>query len=126
MTDYETRAQQFDFASEESIREALEQPGTIVLDVRTQEEIALDGCLKDQTRYPELTYAQSDCTVEDCEKLRLSPEDVIPNVTTSTAVIVTHCRSGRRAARAEALLKSLGYQGPILNAGGYDDIKRFF
>jgi rhodanese-related sulfurtransferase len=126
MDDFETRAKQFDFASDEAIRTALEQPGTIVLDVRTQEEIAKDGSLKDQTRFPDLTYQQSDCTAEDCEKLRVSPEDVIPNITASTATIVMHCRSGRRVTRAKALLLEHGYQGPILNAGGYTDIQRFF
>lgn len=126
MDDYDTRAKQFDFASDEAIRAALEQPGTIVLDVRTQEEITHDGSLKDQTRYPDLTYKQSDCTAEDCEKLRLSPEDVIPNVTTNTSTIVMHCRSGRRVTRAKALLLEHGYQGTILNAGGFIDIQRFF
>jgi rhodanese-related sulfurtransferase len=126
MDDYETRAKQFDFASGEAIRAALAQSGTIVLDVRTQEEIAHDGSLKDQTRFPGLMYKQSDCTAEDCEKLRLSPGDVIPYVTSSTAAIVMHCKSGRRASRAKALLLEHGYQGPILNAGGYADIRRFF
>lgn len=126
MDDFETRAKQFDFASDEAIRAALEQPGTIVLDVRTKEEIDSDGSLKDQTRFPDLTYKQSDCTVEDCEKLRLSPEDVIPNITTNTAIIVMHCRSGRRVTRAKALLLEHGYPGTILNAGGYADIQRFF
>jgi rhodanese-related sulfurtransferase len=126
MDDYDSRAKQFDFASDEAIRAALEQPGTIVLDVRTQEEIAQSGSLEDQTRFPDVTYKQSDCTAEDCEKLRLSPEDVIPNLATNTAAIVMYCRSGRRVTRAKASLLKHGYPGPILNAGGYTDIQRFF
>lgn len=127
MDDYETRAKQFDIASDEAIRAALQQSDTIILDVRTQEEIAQDGSLKEQTSFPDLTYKQSNCTAEDCEKLRLSPQDVIPNITTGTATIVMHCRSGRRVTRAKALLLENGYQGPILNAGGYADIQqRFF
>jgi rhodanese-related sulfurtransferase len=123
---YVSRIKRTDFASNEAILAALQQPGTIVLDVRTQEEIANDGCLENQTRFPNLTYKQSDCTVLDCEKLRLSPGEVIPNITTSTATIVIHCKSGLRATRAKALLLEHGYEGLILNAGGYTDIQRFF
>ncbi len=127
-SDYAMRAEQFGFASDEAIRDALLQPGTIVLDVRTTEEIATNGRLSDSTKFPSdrLTYLQSDCTPTDCYTLRTSPQDVIPNFTTSTATIVMHCASGRRATRAKDLLVQQGYQGSILNAGGYNDIQKFF
>lgn len=127
-SDYAIRAQQFGFASDESIHEALQQSGTIVLDVRTTEEISKAGCLADSSTFPSdrLTYVQSDCTPTDCYTLRTSPQDVIPNVSTSTATIVVHCASGRRATRAKELLVEHGYKGAILNAGGYNDVQRFF
>ena len=127
-SDYARRAQEFGFASDESIREALQQPGTIVLDVRTAEEISKIGRLADSTAFPSerLTYIQSDCTPTDCYTLRTSPQDIIPNLTTSTATIVIHCASGRRATRAKDLLVQNGYKGTVLNAGGYSDVQRFF
>jgi rhodanese-related sulfurtransferase len=126
--DYESRAQQFGFASDESIREALQQTGTIILDIRTTEEITTNGRLFDSATFPsdKLTYLQSDCSPGDCYTLRTSPPDIIPNLMTSTATIVIHCASGRRAVLARDLIVSHGYQGAVLNAGGYGDIQRFF
>ena len=127
-SDYAMRAQQFGFASDEAIREALQKSGTVVLDVRTNEEITTDGRIADSTTFPSdrLTYIQSDCTPTDCYTLRTSPQEIIPNVKTSTATIVIHCKSGRRAARAKDILIEHGYQGSILNAGGYSDVQKFF
>ena len=127
-SDYVMRAEQFGFAPDEAIREALQQSGTIVLDVRTTEEIAANGRFSDSTTFPSdrLTYIQSDCTPSDCYTLRTSPQDVIPNLTTSTATIVVHCASGKRAALAKELLTQHGYQGTILNAGSYKDAQKFF
>jgi rhodanese-related sulfurtransferase len=127
-SDYAMRAQQFGFASDESIRDALQQSGTIVLDVRTAEEISKAGRLADSASFPSerLTYIQSDCTPTDCYTLRTSPQDIIPNLTTSTATVVIHCASGRRATRAKEILVEHGYKGTILNAGGYNDVQKFF
>lgn len=127
-SDYTLRAQQFGIASDESIREALQQSGTIVLDVRTTEEIVKTGRLVDSSTFPldRLTYIQSDCTPTDCFTLRTSPEEVIPNLATSTSTIVVHCATGRRAALAKEFLTQYGYKGTILNAGSYNDVQRFF
>lgn len=127
-SDYTSRAQQFGFASDDAIREALQQSGTIVLDVRTTEEISKTGRLADSSTFPSdrLTYIQSDCTPTDCYTLRTSPQDVIPNLASSTSTIVIHCASGRRATRAKELLTEHGYKGTILNAGGYNDVQKFF
>jgi rhodanese-related sulfurtransferase len=127
-TDYEIRAKEFDFASDDAVREALQKSGTIILDVRTQEEISRVGRIIDSEAFPSerLSYLQSDCTVDDCMTLRLSPEDIIPNLTTNTSTIILHCASGRRAVRAKDILIQHGYLGTILNAGGYNDILKFF
>ena len=100
----------------------------MVLDVRTTEEISKAGRLVDLTMFPSdrLTYIQSDCTPTDCYTLRTSPQDIIQNFTTSTATIVIHCASGRRATIAKELLVQHGYKGNILNAGGYNDVQKFF
>ena len=127
-SDYALRAQQFGFASDESIREAFQQSGTIILDVRTVEEISMNGRLTDTTTFPSdrLTYIQSDCTPTDCYTLRTAPQDLIPNLTTSTSTIVIHCASGRRAVRAKEILTEHGYKGTIINAGGFNDVQKFF
>ena len=130
MTDiaYETRAKQFNFASDDLVRTALQQSGTIILDVRTKDEISRMGKLTDRPNFPSdvLVYKQSDCTPDDCMTLRLSPQDIIPDIATNTATIVLHCASGRRATLAKDLLIQHGYSGTILNAGGYTDIQKFF
>jgi rhodanese-related sulfurtransferase len=125
-TDYEIRSKQFHIAADETLQEALQAPGTIFLDVRTQEEISIDGRITDNESFPSsrLAYLQSECTVDDCMMLRESPEEVVPNLITNLSTIVIHCSSGRRAAFAKELLVQHGYQGKILNAGGYKDIKR--
>jgi rhodanese-related sulfurtransferase len=128
-TDYQIRAKEFHIDSDDEIREALQQSGTIVLDVRTIEEVTSDGKITDVESFPHhhLIYRQSDCTVDDCLALRLTPHDVIPHWNEgSSATIVLHCASGRRAALAKEILLQQGYSGRILNAGGYRDLKRLF
>lgn len=126
--EYAIRSQLFGFDSDESIREALQKSGTIVLDVRTNAEILKSGRLTDLATFPShlLTYVQSDCTPTDCYTLRTSPQTVIPSLKTSTASIVIYCASGRRATLAKELLVQHGYQGNILNAGGFNDVRKFF
>jgi rhodanese-related sulfurtransferase len=128
-TDYQIRAKEFHIDSDDEIREALQRSGTIVLDVRTIEEVTSEGKITDSESFPHhhLIYRQSDCTVEDCLSLRLQPQDFIPNWNENpSAIIVLHCASGRRAALAKEILLQQGYSGRLLNAGGYRDLKRFF
>lgn len=128
-TDYQIRAKEFHIDSDEEIREALQQSGTIILDVRTTEEVTSDGKITDLESFPhhQLIYRQSDCTVDDCLSLRLSPQDVIPHWNeNSSTIIVLHCSSGRRAALAKEILLQQGYTGKLLNVGGYRDLKRLF
>jgi rhodanese-related sulfurtransferase len=126
--DFEIRSKQFNIATDESIREALQLSGTIILDVRTHEEIFRDGRNTEVESFPadRLTYIQSECTVDDCVALRESPGEVVPNLTANTSTIVIHCATGRRAAFAKELLIQRGDLGTILNGGGYKDMKKFF
>ena len=82
---------------------------TIVLDVRTVEEIAASG---------KVHHANWFQTSND--DLTAHPETVVSD---KTATIVVYCRSGRRSSIAQTILQDAGYTGPILNAGGYEDIK---
>jgi hypothetical protein len=73
--DFKIRFKQFNIATDESIREALQLSGTIILDVRTHEEICRDRRFTEVESFPadRLTYIQSECTVDDCVALRESP-----------------------------------------------------
>ena len=117
MPPWEDRAKEFGFATKEEIKAALALPVTMVLDVRTPEEIAASG----GTVHPATpaNWVQTNCTADDCADLRASPSMFVPD---KNATIVIYCRSGRRAAAAKNVLIGEGYTGPILNAGGYDDI----
>lgn len=114
---WEERAKDYGFATKEEVKTALALPETVVLDVRTPEEIAQAG--KKVHPATPANWVQTNCTADDCAHLRASPAKFVPD---KSATIVIYCRSGRRAAAAKNVLISEGYTGNILNAGGYDDI----
>jgi len=114
---YDERAREYGFARKEEVKEALANPETVVLDVRTPEEIVEAG----SKVYPSTpaNWVQTNCNAEDCADLRATPTKFVAD---KTAPIVIYCRSGRRAAAAKKVLIEEGYTGSILNAGGFDDI----
>jgi phage shock protein E len=116
MPDYQTRAEEFGFASPEEIRIALSRDSTDVLDVRTLDEIAAAGRLQ----HPKWTQIEG--TPSECPGLSAAPERFVPN---KDATVVIYCRSGRRAGKAKEVLESHGYSN-VLNAGGYDDVVGLF
>jgi phage shock protein E len=96
------------------VKEALLDPTTYVLDVRTREEIADSG----HVQHPR--WHQVNGTPDRCSDLDQHPEKLVPD---KAANIVVYCRSGRRAERAKQALVQNGYTGTILNGGGYDQLK---
>ena len=114
---WEDRAKEYGFATSDEVKAALALPDTVVLDVRTPEEIAQSRrTVKPATA---ANWVQTNCTAEDCAQLRASPSKFVPD---KSATVVIYCRSGRRAAAAKNVLIGEGYTGSILNAGGFDDI----
>ena len=112
--DYEKRAQEYGFASPEEVRQALSDDNGskwYVLDTRTVEEIAADGGVSNAL--------QTNCTAVACPNLTENPEKLLPDKKKN---ILIYCRSGRRASKAKEILIQQGYQGKILNAGGYSDV----
>jgi len=84
---------------------AMQNPETILIDVRTAPEYAqgaLPGSLRIET--PDLA-----------ERIT----HVAPDRNTT---IVLYCRSGRRSSAAQDLLQELGYT-QVINAGGYDELR---
>jgi phage shock protein E len=96
------------------VKQALQDPSTYVLDVRTPQEISDSGKVQHNR------WSQVNGTPDSCDDLDQHPEKFVPD---KSATIVVYCRSGRRAERAKQALLQNGYTGTILNAGGYDQIK---
>lgn len=84
---------------------ALQQPNTVLIDVRSEEEFAA-GALPAATLIPHGEIAQ-----------RIA--EVAPDKTTP---IVLYCRSGRRSGIAQDSLQVLGYT-QVINAGGYEQLR---
>lgn len=112
--DYDDRAKANNFASPDDVVAALKQPGTIVLDVRTNEEIAeakletIDG----------VQWMTTGCTPMECPGLAADAAKFVKDKDTT---VVIHCASGVRANRAKITLENQGYTN-VLNGGGLKDI----
>jgi hypothetical protein len=74
-TDYESRAKTYGFATKEQVLEALKDPSTIVLDVRSQPEIDAQGIIPNIKN----KHVQSDCTPSTCPILESTPEKILPD-----------------------------------------------
>ena len=111
--DYEERAKNYGFASPLDILSALSRTDTVVLDVRTEEEIAASGKITSAAQ-----WKQTDCTPSACHKLQADPGQFVQDKETP---VVIYCRSGRRAVKAQQLLEEYGCKY-VMNAGGYDDV----
>lgn len=105
-----------DIASPESVVALLRQrPDTIMLDARRDDEIVQNGFVQ----IPGRAWTHSSCTLEEgCPLLQLTASSAIPDKRTP---VVAYCSSGKRAAKAAAQLKSLGYQ-TVLNAGAFSNL----
>ena len=118
--DYVERAKQYNFATPDEIRSALEDNNTILLDVRSPSEIEANGRI---TKYDSTNRVfQTTCTATECVDLAASTQTILGTDDTNVTIVV-YCRSGRRVTLARKILLEHGYKGPILNAGGYEDIK---
>lgn len=82
---------------------ALQQPGTVLIDVRTADEFA-QGAIPGAIRIEPHEIGQRIDSV--------APDKATP--------IVLYCRTGRRSSGAQDTLQSLGYS-EVINAGGYED-----
>jgi phage shock protein E len=126
MDPYEKRALEYGLAHADDVRKALSNPETIVLDVRTEEEINSTGKLE-HPKFRRLEGTKDSCPdFEDDDRRRsIVGGSVVGSGSDNNATVLLYCRSGRRAATAANVLKSKGYSGSILNAGGLDDLRSF-
>jgi phage shock protein E len=110
--EYTDRVKLFQLAPLDQVAEALKNPETIVIDTRSDAEVA-------SGRVHHVNWNQCSGTPMDNEILSTKPESVVPD---KNATIVLYCGTGRRAHKAKEILVSQGYTGTILNAGGYNDL----
>jgi hypothetical protein len=76
MSDYDARAQLYGFASTEEIVELMNQnPSTVLLDVRTLEEISETGAL----RIGNHPWVTSSCTPTACPELETEAHKLLPD-----------------------------------------------
>ncbi|KAG7344635.1 rhodanese-like domain containing protein [Nitzschia inconspicua] len=113
--DYSSRKAEYQLADKEVLMEQLKNSETIVLDVRTEAEIAADGKFSPS----HLQYRHVPCTPTDASNLTMQAATLIPSQTTP---IIVYCKSGRRASTAQKALNELGYNH-VFNAGGFGDIQ---
>mmetsp|Transcript_23396 Transcript_23396/g.38725 ORF Transcript_23396/g.38725 Transcript_23396/m.38725 type:complete len:106 (-) Transcript_23396:430-747(-) len=103
-----------DISTPEEVKKAAEHPDTLILDVRTVEELQESSL---QTR----DFKHAACQLQECSDLMSRAEELFPN---KTATIIVFCRSGRRAGKAKEMLQSKGYTS-VLNAGGLSDLSAY-
>ena len=116
--EYEERAKQYGFAPTLDILNALARSDTIVLDVRSEDEIAASG--NSISEHTAGLWKQTGCTPHSCPKLETNPSDLVGEDQKESPVVI-YCRSGRRAMKAQQLLEEYGCKN-VMNAGGYDDV----
>jgi phage shock protein E len=120
-SDYATRKSTFQLADRETLLKHLQQPPqqdrTIILDVRTDAEIATDGVFQP----PGCDYHHVSCSPTDASDLVQQAPSLFSNHDKNTPIIV-YCKSGRRASTAKQALVDLGYTN-VHNAGGLGDIQ---
>lgn len=116
--DYATRKATFDMADAKTFAEQLKNPATVLLDVRTDAEIAATGKFTKEED-PSLQYHHVLCTPTDATNLTMQAGTLFA---TKETPIIVYCMSGRRAHTARQALQQLGYTN-VWNAGGLADIQ---
>ena len=109
---YEDIMTSMGLACRDDILKSLTNKSTIILDVRTLDEIADSGKIEVEGNQ----WIQTACTPMSAD-LDLDTDNLDKD-----ADVVVYCRSGRRASRAKEILQERGFKN-VLNGGGYDDMK---
>ncbi|CAJ1947353.1 unnamed protein product [Cylindrotheca closterium] len=99
-------------AKPDDIKKSLANKSTILLDVRTMDEIEASGKIEVEGNQ----WLQTVCTPSSTD-MDLNTDDIDKETD-----IIIYCRSGRRASRAKEILEGRGFKN-VLNGGGYDDMK---
>lgn len=117
MSDFIVRQKDYHLSSAEETRAALAQPDTIVLDIRTPEEIDASGGMISHPNVHQVTVSLTDASA-----LVKQAPTLLPQQDKDNATIFVYCRSGRRATNAVRTLHEMGYTH-VMNGGGYTDVQ---
>lgn len=114
----------FSKASKDTIRQALTNPETVVVDVRTVDELTSIGFWNVTTTTvgaaAAAKWVHAPGTLQDNPLLKVAAHGLIPN---KDAPVIVYCAKGLRAAKSKEILEAQGYTN-VLNVGGYpDDMK---
>jgi len=104
-------------ASDTEILGALANDATIIMDVRSQDEILQTGYLKHQSH----KWVHLQCTPTEAPLLERVAPNLLPD---PTVPVLIYCGSGKRAAKAQQVLKAMGYT-TVLNAGGWSNVVQY-
>lgn len=112
---YQDRFQSMGLTPMDQVKQVLkEERNSVVLDVRSLDEIAASGKFEVEGH----RWVQTPVMPGATDELVQNSNTLLPD---KEAPVVVYCRSGKRAGFAKSALEELGYKH-VLNAGGYDDI----
>lgn len=112
MPDFSTRATMFGIASQEEVMKLANQPNTVVLDVRSVDEVQ-----SGKVECP--GWVHCSVTPMGAPELEQDPEAIVGS--DKAAPIIIYCGSGKRASIAKGTLEAKGYTN-VVNAGGLCDV----
>lgn len=98
----------------DQVKAAVDEPGAMILDVRTEEELK-------EARLTSRDFHHLSCSLSDCSELIEKAEQLMPD---KNAPVIVFCRSGRRAEKAKGELEAMGYKR-VLNAGGLTHVESY-
>jgi len=103
------------FASQDEIQKAFQNPKVVVIDVRSPAEITTKVQAEQWINVPGSPF---DCPMlsDEAECTKLLPDKTVP--------IILHCASGKRSQKATQILQDQGYQN-VYNAGGMKDVESY-
>jgi rhodanese-related sulfurtransferase len=107
-----------DVASENDLRQALQNPATTVVDARSLAELQASDYYRCEGH---CRWVHAPASKVDAPLLTIAAASLIPDL---DAPVVIYCVLGFRAAASQRVLRAAGYTN-VLNAGGFDDIMPF-
>ena len=108
---FAVNANKVPIASKKDLQRALSNPDTMVLDIRSAEEIAKTGYWGTNTAH----WANAPGSLEENILLSTAAKGLVHDPKTR---VIVYCRGGGRAAKAKEILEAQGYEN-VMNAGGF-------
>jgi rhodanese-related sulfurtransferase len=128
-SDYAARKSTLGFTDKETLAEYIISPNqsqnVVLLDVRSEEEIKVNGTYQPPSSTSTTTSGLVCLNIpcKSVEDVTNTVQELAPTVLPSNmdTPIIVYCTAGRRANRAQQTLTELGFTN-VMNAGGYADL----